>query len=182
MTRDLGEEEAAAEQAHVAGCVNETVTALAGNGTSVEALNSSDVRANISRACLATFKFDTKGLVGCLRGGLGGPQSMSCYKAIPVPKLASKSAGLVRCVECAKWLAATHTLRFTAEEHVHAGALIVLTFTKDALPLRAPLHGTCACSCVHTCMCSCTYGENALSLRAPLHGQGVHVYVNMCVV
>ena len=85
----------------------------------------------------------------CLRDGMGGPQSMSCYKAIPVPKFVAKPSSTVRCSECAKWMPAIETLRFTAEEHVQAGSVLVFSFSSATLALRAPSHGTRMHACMH---------------------------------
>jgi hypothetical protein len=72
---------------------------------------------------------------------MGGPQSMSCYKAIPVPRFVSKPSTAVRCAECGRWIPSLETLRFTAEEQVTAGFVMFYSFTSKRLALRAPLQG-----------------------------------------
>ena len=140
-SRDLGQEEIAAEKAHVARCLNASLTALAANGTSPQALNSTSLRANITASCFKTFTFDTTNQIGCRRNGLGGPGSMMCYKANLVPRFAAKVSNSVRCGECARWTPSLQTLEFVAEELVQAGSVLFFSFTRDKLALRTPLQG-----------------------------------------
>ncbi len=148
---DFAEEAMAAERAFVADCVNASIVALIKNGTSPTVYNNSAYMFNISASCLKSFKFDTNNQPGCMRDGLGGPQSMMCYKALAVPKFASKSSGSLRCSECGKWLPSKETLTFIAEEEVQAGAVLYFSFGMDKLALRAPLQG------VHVCMFACVH-------------------------
>jgi hypothetical protein len=87
------------------------------------------------------FVFNTTGLRGCLHYGMGGPETMSCYKLLPKPRWAAKPAPVIRCGQCARWISSMHTLRFIAEEAVEAGLDVTLGFTSQQLALRAPVHG-----------------------------------------
>jgi hypothetical protein len=141
-SRDFGEEEMAAEKLHLSQCVNSTFEAFIRNSTSPELVNRTSFQANLTAICLKSFKFETKEQAGCLRDGLGGPKSMMCYKALAVPKFASKSSGSIRCSECCKWVPSKETLSFVAQEYIQAGSVLYFAFGSDRLALRAPLQGT----------------------------------------
>ncbi len=146
---DLGELEALAQaqfmreiQAEIAACLN------ASNSTRPPAPTKMSTPSNASNSshasiCAPTrqFEFNTSGLQGCLKNGMGGAGTMNCYQVVRKPKLATKIGSTIRCGQCGEWHAATQTLRFVAEEYVEAGLNLVLGFKSDVLPLRAPLHG-----------------------------------------
>jgi hypothetical protein len=106
--------------------------------------SSSSNTSNASSRCAPSrkFVFNTTGMKGCLKSGMGGPGgTMNCYELMRKPKLAAKIAPMIRCGQCAEWDATTQTLRFVAEEYVEAGLDLVLGFNSSVLALRAPVHG-----------------------------------------
>jgi hypothetical protein len=107
-------------------------------------LNSSNYNASAGNSsCIPTraFVFNTTGLKGCLKEGMGGPEAMTCYQVLRKPKLPAKLAPIIRCGQCAQWDANSQTLRFIAEEYVEAGLDLVLSFNSTVLALRAPIYG-----------------------------------------
>jgi hypothetical protein len=146
-TVDIGELEIQAEKEFVAevkreleACLNEThklILEAKATKTPTNLTNASCFSAMENR----TFEFNTTGMTGCLRKGMGGPGTMNCYELIRKPKVASKIAPKIRCGQCAEWDDELQTLRFIAEEYVEAGVDLVLGFNSSALPLQVPIYG-----------------------------------------
>jgi hypothetical protein len=107
-------------------------------------LNSSNFNTSTGNSsCIPTreFVFNTTGLKGCWKAGMGGPEAMACYQVLRKPKLPVKLASIISCGQCAQWDSNTQTLRFIAEEDVEAGLDLVLSFNSTGLALRAPIYG-----------------------------------------
>jgi hypothetical protein len=147
---DLGDAETLAQeqfdrdiQREIRECLNSSNKSAA--AATITALGSTQTYGNASNRSRCDpdreFVFNTTGMKGCLKRGMGGPGTMNCYELIRKPKLASKIAPLIRCGQCAEWNAVTQTLRFVAEEYVEAGLDLVLGFNSSVLPLRAPIYG-----------------------------------------
>ncbi len=145
---DLGDAEALAQelfdrdlQREIQECLNSTNKSIA----AITPLGSTQTFGNASNRSRCDpgreFVFNTTGMKGCLKRGMGGPGTMNCYELIRKPKLAAKIAPMIRCGQCAEWNAVTQTLRFVAEEYVEAGLDLVLGFNSSVLPLRAPIYG-----------------------------------------
>jgi hypothetical protein len=146
---ELGELEALAKeqfqreiQAEIEACMNASNVSSA--QFTAHTVDTSDAHAWLNGSLCAPsreFVFNVTGVKGCLQGGMGGAESMSCYELIRTPKLAAKIAPSIRCGECGEWDAATQTMRFVAEEYVEAGLDITLGFNSSVLQLRAPVYG-----------------------------------------
>ena len=93
--------------------------------------------------CLSeeTFYFDTTGMEGCFRAGMGGPGAMTCYTVTTRPPISGSAASKLKCGECASWIPELNSIRFTAESFVEAGTELSFKFTSASVPLRAPMVG-----------------------------------------
>ncbi len=118
------------------GCLNASKRAALEAGVPY---NASESARNCTPA--REFVFNMTGLKGCLHYGMGGPETINCYRLKPKPRWAAKPTPWIRCGQCGRWIPSMHTLRFIAEEAVEAGLDVSLGFTSEQLALKAPIYG-----------------------------------------